>query len=266
MARRRRDVKRIFERIRIRRSPELVYPPRITDAELDKLEAQLGSRLPHSYRVFMKRFGPGELQNWVCLHSIASKRERARRTVTGRTTELRGVFGKHPNWYPNHEWLTKLVYFAIDGGGNVYAWAPDTVTQSRPFECRFYCLPRLEEEHPRPAGESFRRFIGWVETDLRTLHPEMWDGSGRIYFTPAHCRAKKGPLKRDVKRWLAWNNGTVRDLARSIREQGREDAFPVLADALEEAGCTNGDLLNSCRSGLPDSDGTWVLGVLLGAK
>ncbi|MCI0704409.1 MAG: hypothetical protein L0241_25405 [Planctomycetia bacterium] len=41
---------------------------------------------------------------------------------------------------------------------------------------------------------------------------------------------------------------------------------PILADALEEAGCTNTDLLDSCRTGDPDIDGVWVLRVLFGER
>jgi hypothetical protein len=67
-----------------------------------------------------------------------------------------------------------------------------------------------------------------------------------------------------VKLWLAFNNNTARDLALSIRDKGRTDAFPILADALEEAGCANTDLLDSCRIGDPDIDGVWVLRMLLG--
>ena len=54
----------------------------------------------------------------------------------------------------------------------------------------------------------------------------------------------------------------VSDLARSVRD-GRTEAFPVLADALEEAGCKHADLLDACRTGDPDIDGVWVLRVLL---
>ena len=36
--------------------------------------------------------------------------------------------------------------------------------------------------------------------------------------------------------WLTWNNGTVRQLARRIRETGETVLMPILADALEEAG------------------------------
>ena len=75
---------------------------------------------------------------------------------------------------------------------------------------------------------------------------------------------KRRPTKKNVNLWLAWNNHTARDLALSIRDHGRTDAFPILADALQEAGCTNTDLLDSCRSGDPDIDGAWALRVLLG--
>jgi hypothetical protein len=77
---------------------------------------------------------------------------------------------------------------------------------------------------------------------------------------------KKVPKKPDVKLWLAFNNHTVRDLVRSIRDHEHTDAFPILADALQEAGCTNADLLVSCRTGDPDIDGKWVFQVLLGEE
>jgi len=48
--------------------------------------------------------------------------------------------------------------------------------------------------------------------------------------------------------WLAWHGGTVAKVARSIYEDRRFGDLPVLADALEEAGCTNGAVLEHCRS------------------
>lgn len=47
--------------------------------------------------------------------------------------------------------------------------------------------------------------------------------------------------------WLAWNNGAVRRIARTIAAEGCFDQLPVLADALEEAGCTDESLLRHCR-------------------
>jgi hypothetical protein len=47
--------------------------------------------------------------------------------------------------------------------------------------------------------------------------------------------------------WLAWNGGIVPLLARAVYDEWAFDRLPVLADALEEAGCTDADLLAHCR-------------------
>jgi hypothetical protein len=46
---------------------------------------------------------------------------------------------------------------------------------------------------------------------------------------------------------LDWNDGTVVKLAQAIYDERPFDRLPILADALEEAGCTNADILNHCR-------------------
>jgi hypothetical protein len=61
--------------------------------------------------------------------------------------------------------------------------------------------------------------------------------------------------------WLTWNNGTVRQLARRIRETRETVLMPVLADALEEAGCTDTDLLAHCRQP-PDDGSSWAVDLL----
>jgi hypothetical protein len=61
--------------------------------------------------------------------------------------------------------------------------------------------------------------------------------------------------------WLAWNNSTVRHLARRIRETGETVLLPVLADALEEAGCTDPALLEHCRQE-PPVERSWVVELL----
>jgi hypothetical protein len=65
---------------------------------------------------------------------------------------------------------------------------------------------------------------------------------------------------------LAWNNATVRKLAQSIYEERRFQDLPVLADALEEAGFTNADILAHCRGAGPHFLGCWVVDLLLGKK
>ena len=59
--------------------------------------------------------------------------------------------------------------------------------------------------------------------------------------------------------WLAWKDGTITRLARAVYEEGAFERLPVLADALEEAGCTDPDLLGHCRAPGAHVRGCWVL-------
>jgi hypothetical protein len=44
------------------------------------------------------------------------------------------------------------------------------------------------------------------------------------------------------------------------------DRLPLLADALEEAGCADADILAHCRSGGGHLRGCWVVDLLLGKE
>jgi hypothetical protein len=66
--------------------------------------------------------------------------------------------------------------------------------------------------------------------------------------------------------WLSWNDGALRKLARAIYEGYAFDRLPILADALEDAGCENADLLAHCRGPGPHVRGCWVVDLLLGKE
>lgn len=62
--------------------------------------------------------------------------------------------------------------------------------------------------------------------------------------------------------WLTWNNETVRRLARHIRETGETNLLPVLADALEDAGCADAALLDHCRQPHDEGRRSWAVELL----
>ncbi len=66
------------------------------------------------------------------------------------------------------------------------------------------------------------------------------------------------------RRWLAWDGGTVRNMAQGIYEERAFDRLPVLADALEEAGCHDPELLGHLRGPGPHARGCWAVDPLLG--
>ncbi len=66
--------------------------------------------------------------------------------------------------------------------------------------------------------------------------------------------------------WLAWKDGTIPKLAQGIYDDRAFDRLHVLADALEEAGCTDADILAHCRGPGPHVRGCWVVDLLLGKE
>jgi hypothetical protein len=66
--------------------------------------------------------------------------------------------------------------------------------------------------------------------------------------------------------WLALNEGIVVQLAQGIYDHRAFDNLPILADALEEAGCTSPDILSHCRQQGEHVPGCWVVDLCLGKE
>jgi hypothetical protein len=64
--------------------------------------------------------------------------------------------------------------------------------------------------------------------------------------------------------WLAWNGGVVRKMAQTIYDEHRFTDLPVLADALEDAGCADAAAPAHCRQPGEHVRGCWVMDLLLG--
>jgi hypothetical protein len=69
-----------------------------------------------------------------------------------------------------------------------------------------------------------------------------------------------------VRAWLAWEGGTVRRMAEQAYAERAFDRLPILADALEDASCTNADLLGHLRRPGDHVPGCWALDLLRGAS
>ncbi len=120
-----------------------------------------------------------------------------------------------------------------------------------------------------------------VELPHSCLRPRQRNG---FYNPPTPAQGRRlGQLIRDIfanpfrpapavePAWLAWQGGAVRELARAAYDDrrlpdGTLDAgrLGVLADALEDAGCADHDLLGHLRAPAPHVRGCWALDLLLG--
>jgi len=81
----------------------------------------------------------------------------------------------------------------------------------------------------------------------------------RDLFTP-FTQPKSEPV------WVTWRGGLIPQMATTIYAEQRFGELPILADALEEAGCMEEAYLTHCRSGKEHRRGCWVVDTLLGKE
>jgi hypothetical protein len=60
-----------------------------------------------------------------------------------------------------------------------------------------------------------------------------------------------------------WCTNTVMTLARTMNESREYGALPILADALQDAGCDSVELLDHCRIAEPHTFGCWAIDLVL---
>jgi len=83
----------------------------------------------------------------------------------------------------------------------------------------------------------------------------------RDIFPPPSEAIRSLRLERD------WLTSTVLTLAQQADETGEYSALPILADALQDAGCDNEIMLARCRAALQiHCRGNWVVDLLLGRE
>jgi hypothetical protein len=116
-------------------------------------------------------------------------------------------------------------------------------------------------------GGAARWASGWAAYTLRRHTRNHADGQRerrqqcdllRDLFGPVPFR----PVAVDPT-WLTWNDGAVASLAQAIYDERRFEEAPVLADALEDAGCGDAEILAHLRGGGVHVRGCWVVDSLL---
>ena len=128
----------------------------------------------------------------------------------------------------------------------------------------FFVAWRMEEEAFRDTSALFQYTTGRLSAEGKPLnHSDLL----RCIFGNPFRR----PAAAIKPAWLAWNDGAIRRLAAAIYE---ERSLPngtlnnawlaVLADALEDAGCTDAEFLAHLRSPGPHVRGCFTVDAVLG--
>ena len=92
------------------------------------------------------------------------------------------------------------------------------------------------------------------------------DGAGELHEQARLMRCIIGNPFRPMRVEPRWLIPTVVSLAQAIYEERDIDRLPVLADALEEAGCDDRGLLAHCRGEGPHARGCWAIDSILGKE
>jgi hypothetical protein len=140
----------------------------------------------------------------------------------------------------------------------------------------FHEAPRAPEE---PGGYAERQTVGVLSRLASAagldylgagrpqhLHPdEFQTGVTREHAAQAALvRDVFGNPFRPVAFHRSWRTDTAVSLARTMYEERDFSAMPILADALQDAGCDNDDTLNHCRGNGPHVRGCWAVDLVLG--
>ena len=128
---------------------------------------------------------------------------------------------------------------------------------------------------PRGAGPQAlswpERPFEWVNEFVLTSAIQPEDREERLAHWPtatemvALIREVFGNPLRPVRFDPAWRTDTAVLLARQMYESREFSAMPILADALQDAGCDSDDVLDHCRdAGVRHLRGCWVVDLVLG--
>jgi hypothetical protein len=123
-----------------------------------------------------------------------------------------------------------------------------------------YLAGQLVRVIPGVRNNTPRR--GAVRTFERHSKDECFDYSIRVCDKPLSKRYRIDDLVADSID-AAWLTETVVALATGIAADSAFDRLPILADALEEAGCDDEEILSHCRGHKPHECGCWVVDLVL---
>lgn len=108
--------------------------------------------------------------------------------------------------------------------------------------------------------------LAWIAT---------WRGSDEAVYSIINLYSKSKDINKEIfenihspqivdPNWLTWNDNTIHRIAQNIYDTQNYESTPILADALEDAGCTNQKILDHLRADNTHYRGCWVIDLLLG--
>jgi hypothetical protein len=136
-------------------------------------------------------------------------------------------------------------------------------------------LPSALEEHGMAAG-NLVHLPNYAAVHTAYAMPR---GLAIVLTSAADATSDPAPERREQSHLLrdifgnpfrpvafdaAWRTSTAVSLAGQMYESRDFGAMPILADALQDAGCDSDDILGHCRAPVSHVRGCWVVDLVLG--
>jgi hypothetical protein len=177
------------------------------------------------------------VDNYRWLHQLWQEAERAARRAQKQFSTF------------TEGWEFDTYHFVAD----VLSTATPNISSDLRSERATKALHRIIRVMWRAAGDG--------KTGVSRRHAERREG----HTLALHLRDIFGNPFRPVSFDPAWRTDTAVSLARGMYDSRELVAMPILADALQDAGCEDEQVLNHCRdANQPHVRGCWVCDLVLG--
>lgn len=240
-------------------------------------------------------------EEWLATKDQAVRLEYVWPRVSQRKLQLYfcGSCRRHSELYyreSSFEYLATAERFADGLASEEALWSANYGAEGDTFGCDFD--PEFRADHPEEKLETIRQLVRLGALSETVLSGGEWlvdeevrarilDAAVALEITTSFPQESlpywlTNPNKRGhwPGRWLsncvfgnpfrpvvadpAWLTPTVVSIAAVIYSDRAFDRLPILADALEEAGCTNADILLHCRQPGEHVRGCWAVDLVLG--
>ncbi|MDY3561950.1 hypothetical protein R5W23_003380 [Gemmata sp. JC673] len=206
---------------------------------------------------------------WLAVTDAAPMLGVARRDASERKLRLFAAACCRSVWHRLSDWRSRRVVEVAERYADGEAPRED-VTAAReaiPDGRRFGSAAVAKCVAQFPAGHAAASTLHMLRclvafTDYGPHSPRVSDVS--LPVAAAAMRDIFGNPFRPVTFCPSWRTSTAAALAAGMYEARDFGAMPILADALQDAGCDTDDILDHCRGGGPHVRGCWVVDLVLG--
>ena len=195
-----------------------------------------------------------------------------------------GSAGDGANWASDELMFALFQFLARHAGHRLRVLSESELGGLKPCPEPFFQpdTPPDELNHLSPGGGPALLVSSGQDRGYELGRLVTREGASHLFSRYLDCRSRprafaplwsllarsqtRGESLRVVGPDPGWRTSTVLALARCIHDDRAWDRMCILADALQDAGCEDSDVLSHCREPGRHARGCWVIGLILGVQ